>query len=332
ESAVEEAADGPVLRGGLVAARLQQVEPVPLPRRLPHLRLGRPPAGPEPVVVGAAAVAEHVGLGHAHEDAPARQGLEPRRAVRERVDERVVLPRCGRARDAPQPPEPLPHRRVQAVGAHLVAPRKVGVHQDEAADAGARPHGHVVRDVGPGAVAAKVEAGEVGVAGEPRIRLGAGARGDLGKDPGERVPRVRVRGGDGVLGREAVLDGDDDGVGARGEGVEVGVVVGVEGGEEAEPAAVVVDEDGQPGVGRVQAWEVETRGDVGGDGGVAGGDPGGGVGGGSDELGAHQVALHAAPVDAEAGHGLVEKLVVASRGRRGLGGRGGHGWCSRSLG
>ncbi|XBH73314.1 hypothetical protein VPH35_100433 [Triticum aestivum] len=342
QSMVEELGDDLVLGDGLFAAGLEEVEGVALPRRLPNVGLPAPPAGPEPVVVGAAAVAEHVALADAHQHAPARQGVQARRAVHERVDERVVLPGGGRAHDAPQARQALPRRRVEVVGGHLVGAEEVWVDHEEAVDGGAvgqplraDPHRHVVRDVGAGALAAEVEAGEVGVVGEPWLEAsGGGAGGGVGDDPGERVRGVGVGGGDGVLGREAVLDGDDEHAGERGEVVEVGVEGGVEGGAEAEAAAVVVDEDGELGVlGGVEAGEVEARGDLGGDDAVAGGDPGGGVGvgGGGDELGA-EVALHAVLVDADAGHGLVDDLVVG-RGRRGRdGGGGGHRARGRDLG
>ncbi|CAD6265178.1 unnamed protein product [Miscanthus lutarioriparius] len=55
KSAVEEVADDLVLRDGLVAARLQEVERVSLAGRLLDLRLAGPPAGPETVVVEVAA-------------------------------------------------------------------------------------------------------------------------------------------------------------------------------------------------------------------------------------------------------------------------------------
>jgi hypothetical protein len=104
-----------------------------------------------------------------------------------------------------------------------------------------------------------------------------------------------------VLGREAVLDGDDDGSGARGEGGEVGVEDEVEGRVEAEAAAMEVDEEREllsltfpahAGDGR----EVEADGDVGGDGAVFGGDAGGGICGGRDGVGT-EVALDAAALE-----------------------------------
>jgi hypothetical protein len=75
---------------------------VVLARRLPNLRLAAPSAGPEPIVVRAAPVAEHVALADAHQHAAARQALQCRRAVDERVDEWVVLAGGGGAHDAPQ--------------------------------------------------------------------------------------------------------------------------------------------------------------------------------------------------------------------------------------
>jgi len=190
----------------------------------------------------------------------------------------------------------------------------------------------VVRDVGPRALAAQVEAGEVGVARDPRVPVVGVVGGEVGDDPGERVPGIGVGGGDGVFRGETVLDGDDEDVGEAREGVEVGVEGGVEGGAEAEAAAVVVDEDGELGGAPVveARREVEARGDVGGDDDVPGGDARGGVRGRGDELGA-EVALHAVLVDADAGHGLVHDLVVRGRRRRGHG-CGGHrrsGWAEQ---
>jgi hypothetical protein len=310
---------------------------VALAGRLPNLRLAAPSAGPEPVVVQAAAIAENVALADAHEHAAARQALQRRRAVNERVDEGVVLAGGGGAHDAPQAAQALARRRVQVVGGHLAGAQEVGVDHDEPPDLGAQPlsahaHRHVVRDVGARALAAEVEAGEVGVAREPGVLAGAAVVGD---DPGERLPRVGVDRGDRVLGREAVLDGDDEGVGERGEAVEVGVEGGVEGGAEAEASAVVVDEYGQllllGGRVGVEARELEARGDVGGDGDVAGGDAGGGVGGGGDELRA-EVALHPVLVDADAGHGLVHDLVVGRGGGCGGGHRAAEIWAGQAAG
>ncbi|WVZ92510.1 hypothetical protein U9M48_038567 [Paspalum notatum var. saurae] len=336
QSAAEEVADDLVLRDGLVAGRLEEVEGVALAGRLPDLGVAGPAAGPEAVVVGAAAVAEHVALADADEHAAARQGRQRRRGVHEGVDERVVLARGGGAHDAPEGAEALARGGVEAVGGHGLGAQEVGVDHDEPPDLGAvgqalrgDAHRHVVRDVGARALAAQVEASEVGVARDPRVPGAAGGGGvgggEVGDDPGERVPGVSVGGGDGVLGGEAVLDGDDEDAGERREGVEVGVEGGVEGGAEAEPAAVVVDEDRELGAGTGvgEAREVEARGDVGGDDHVPGGDARGGVRGGRDELGA-EVALHAVLVDADAGHGLVDDLVVRGGRRRGDGRGGGH--------
>jgi len=313
---------------------MERVSPV---RRLPKLRLAGPSASPEPVVVRAAPVAEHVALGDAHEHAGARQGRQGRGAVHQGVDERVVVPRGGRrAHDAPQGRQALARLGAEVVGGHPVRAQEVRVHHDEAPDPGTAvrqlplrggggAHRHVVRDVGARALPAQVQAGEVGVARDPRVAGGGGgSEVGVGDDPGKGVPGVSVGSGDGVLGGEAVLDGDDEGGGEAGEGVEVGVEDGVEGGADAEAAAVVVDENGELGVAVAvaEAREVEARGDVGGDDDVPGGDAGGGVRGGGDELGA-EVALHAVLVDADAGQRLVDQLVVR-RGRRRGDGRGGH--------
>nr|CAB3487844.1 unnamed protein product [Digitaria exilis] len=242
-----------------------------LPGRLDDLQLPRPPARREPLAVRVATVTEH----------PA----ERRRAVRERVDPRVVVEAGGRRRrghDAPHPHQVLGHGGVALLGSHLAVAQEVGVDKNDAVDPGALgetlrtgAHGHMVRDVGPGALAGEEQAGEVSAVGEPCLLAVAGG---MGGDPAERPPRVLVRGGDGVLGREAVLDGDDDGTGARREGVEVPVDDGVEGAEEAEAATVEVDHDGEPAASTgvlllgCRRREVEADADVGGDGVVFGRD------------------------------------------------------------
>jgi hypothetical protein len=321
---IQEHGNGLVLPDGVAGREVGQMEAVALPGRLDDLQLPRPPARPEPLAVRAAAVTEHVLLREAHEHAPARQRAQRRRAAHERVDPGVVEAAGPRGHDAPHPHQVVGHGGVALLGGHLGVAQEVGVDQDDAVDPGAPgeplgpgAHGHVVRDVGARALAGEGQPGEVRVVGEPGLLAGAGA---VGGDPAERPPRVLVRGGEGVLGREAVLHGDDDGPGARREGVEVPVDDGVEGAEEAETAAVEVDQDGEPastipGCRR----EVEADGDVGGDGVVFGRDAGAGVGGGREGVGA-AVALDApAPENADAVRDLEDDLVVRGTG-------GGHGW------
>jgi len=144
---------------------MERVSPV---RRLPKLCLAGPPACPEPVIVRAAPVAEHVAFGDAHEHAGARQGHQGQGAVHQGVDERVVVP-CGgrRAHDAPQGRQALARLRAEVVGGHRVRAQEVRVDHDEAPDPGAAvrqpplhggggAHRHVVRDVGARALLAQV--------------------------------------------------------------------------------------------------------------------------------------------------------------------------------
>ncbi|CAL5026122.1 unnamed protein product [Urochloa decumbens] len=326
---VQKPGNGLVLPDGITGRVVRQVKAVALPGRLDDLHLPAPPARPERLAVRAAAVAEHVLLREAHENAPARQRAQRRRAARERVDPGVVEASGRRGHDAPHLDQVLGHGGVPLLGGHPAAAQEVRVDQDDAADPGAAgeplgaggAHGHVVRDVGPRAIAGEGQAGEVGVVGEPGLIAGA-----AGGDPDERPPRVLVRGGDGVLGREAVLDGDDDGPGARREGVEVPVDDAVEGAEEAEAAAVEVDKDGKPAAPTVlgSRREVEADGDVGRDGAVFGRNAGARVGGGREGVGAEVALDESALENTDEVRRLEDDLVVRSTGA-------GHG-CLKVLG
>ncbi|CAL5087973.1 unnamed protein product [Urochloa decumbens] len=339
---VNKSGNGIVLRDGVGAREVGEVEAVALPGHLEHLHLPVPPAGPEPLGVRAAAVADHILLGEADEHAPAREPPQRRRAGSQRVDPGVVLhARGARVHRAPHGDHALGHPRVGLLRRHRAGAQEVRVDEDGAGDPGAvrerrllgagggggGAHRHVVRDVGAGALAADAEAGEVAVVGEPGLLARSGGGGGVGGHPAQRLPGVVVGGGERVLGREAVLDGDDDGAGPRGERGEVPVEDEVEGGVEAEAAAVEVDEDRElvAGYNAVDSGlfgcrrEVEADGDLGGDGKVLGGDARGGVRGGRDGVGA-EVALHAAAlVDADELRHLEDDLVVARAGAS-------HGW------
>ncbi|OAY65988.1 hypothetical protein ACMD2_04895 [Ananas comosus] len=182
-------------------------------------------------------------------------------------------------------------------------------------------HGHVVGDVGAGAVAGEEEAAEVAARGEP----GLGAGGGVGRGPFERGPGVVVGGGERVLGGEAVVDGDGDDPGRGGEGGEVAVVLRGEGRLDAEGAAVEVDDDRElRRRRRLAGGEVEPRGDaaVGVDGDVLGEDAHGGigVGVGADESGAVEALDAAALVEAEEGGEVELELGVGIHGDRRCGG------------
>jgi len=103
----------------------------------------------------------------------------------------------------------------------------------------------VVRDVRSGAASHEVTVGIVGVVSQPLLWLGF--------EPVERFEGVVVGGGESVFGGEAVVDGDDDGIGVFCE-VYAGVVEEVRGGaEEDEAAAVEVKDEREVGGGGV--WE-----------------------------------------------------------------------------
>lgn len=154
-----------------------------------------------------------------------------------------------------------------------------------------------MRDVGTGAVTGQEHTFE--------IRKISG--------PPKHGPGIIVGGGERVLGRAAVVDGDDGDVGSGDEGVEVVVVCGGGGALDAEAAAVEVDEQGEVGVGvEVAGGEVETDGEASGvvDEEVFGGDAGGVVGGGWQDFGAEDALDAAALVDADEGGEVLVDLVV----------------------
>ena len=63
----------------------------------------------------------------------------------------------------------------------------------------------MVRDVGSGATSHEVTVGIVGVVSQPIVRVGF--------EPVKRFDGVVVGGGESVFGGEAVVDGNDDGIG-----------------------------------------------------------------------------------------------------------------------
>ncbi|MED6120091.1 hypothetical protein PIB30_017718 [Stylosanthes scabra] len=170
-------------------------------------------------------------------------------------------------------------------------------------------HGHVMCQVGAGAVSGEEHAGEVGVVVEPGLRAAAVCGGVRG-GPLDGFPGVVVCDGEGVFRCEAVVDGDNDGVGLGGECVEVAVVGGVEGGADAEGAAVDVDEerDFSGGVW----WEVEAGGDagLGVDGDVFGLDVGEWVGAGRGGVSAGETIDGSVFVEAEEVGEFTENLLV----------------------
>ncbi|BAT08487.1 Os09g0462301 [Oryza sativa Japonica Group] len=178
---------------------------------------------------------------------------------------------------------------------------------------GTGPHCGVVRDVGARALAADVDAPEVGVGGQPGLLpLTRGVRGH----PLERRPRVVVERGDRALRREAVLHRNDDDASPRGEPVGVTVRRGVERRAEAEAASMEEDEDGEPapvaaGGGR---REVDPRRHAvpRDDDDVLRGDPGGGVRGRRREVDPQEALDAAALVHADEVGGVVDDLVAVA--------------------
>ena len=224
----------------------------------------------------------------------------------------------------------------------------MGVEQREASDGRALPpraQRHVVRDVAAGAVAGQEQPRRVGVARQPGVRPGPGPR--VGERPPERRPRVVVRRREAVLGREVVLDGQDEHPGPGHQRVQVPVVRRREGRLHDEGAAVVEHEERQPvasastaaavvvrpcrarAVGGEARRQVEAHGEA--CGGVNDdvplGDAGGRVRGGRHGVRAHE-ALHAAALveDQEREEEEVDVPVVPAAVGAGAGaGAGAHG-------
>lgn len=142
-------------------------------------------------------------------------------------------------------------------------------------------------DIRAGRIAGQTDPPKIGEIVQPGLRS-VSVR--VRRDPFQRRPAIVVAGRDRVLRREAVLDGDGHGVGPGGEGADVGVVLGTEGGFDAEGAAVDVEEEGEAParvvVGRGGGDE-NSGGDVGlgRDGDVFGSESGLGVVGGGDNVG-----------------------------------------------
>ncbi|XBI89797.1 hypothetical protein VPH35_027551 [Triticum aestivum] len=180
------------------------------------------------------------------------------------VRRRVVA--AGALRQERPPPEVRPpdgHDRHHAVQPQLrlrpLLAAEVRLHGQEAGEAhgvwggrGRSPAvGRVVDYVAAGALPGEEAAGEVHADAlvQPRDAVGV--------DEAERVHGVVVGGRVGVLGREAVLDGDHDGADAPAEAAAEAVEVALARGEHREAAAVEVDDDRERGLGRDGGGEGE---------------------------------------------------------------------------
>uniref|UniRef100_A0A0A9D3L1 Uncharacterized protein n=1 Tax=Arundo donax TaxID=35708 RepID=A0A0A9D3L1_ARUDO len=310
------------LRLRLCTCRAQEMETVPLPLRFPGLHLAAPPIFLQLLTIQPTSAPHRVLPPDAHQHALAPQTGEAGRALRHRVDPRVVAPARPRAHHRPQPDQLAEQRHAHLVRLGAVASQEVRMDQHErvhlhavAQLLGAGAHRGVVRDVGARALPAEVDAPEVRVRGQPGLRplLARGVRGH----PLERRPRVPEERGDRVLGREAVLHRHDDGAGPRGEPVGVAVHRGVERRAEAEPAPVEEHQDRELAAGgRGGRREVYARREAGvrEDGDVLGGDACGGVGGGQGEVDWEEALGAAALVHADEAGGVVDDLVAAGHG------------------
>ncbi|XBI53252.1 hypothetical protein VPH35_035498 [Triticum aestivum] len=194
------------------------------------------------------------------------------------VRRRVVPVRPLRQERPPRPVgAPHVHHRRHALQPQLrlraLLAAEVRLQEDDAGEAdgavgGSRvrpPLGDVVDDVAPRAVPAEEAAGEVDRDGDVRGEAG-------GAEVAEHVHAVVVGGRVAVLGREAVVDGDDHGAQLAAEAAAHAVDGRGGRGEQREAAAVEVDEDGE--WGRLRCGGVDARPEVPGgvDGDVGGAD------------------------------------------------------------
>ncbi|PAN12795.1 hypothetical protein PAHAL_2G291800 [Panicum hallii] len=246
-----EESDEPVHeRHGLIAAGLEEEEGVLLAPGLEPLHLAAPAARSEGLVVRPVPRPQQVTLRRADEDPLARKVPQARCRGDQGVHPRIVraVGRLG-AREHPQLlRERSPLRRLAVDGLPPAEPR---VEQDRTLDPrrrrrrargrlafGRGHHRDVVDDVPAGAVAGQVEAAEVAVLRQPGVPF-------TRDRPPERAERVLVAGRQRVLGREAVVHGDDEQAGPRGQGVEELLVHRRRRRLGDEAAAVEVDQHGE---------------------------------------------------------------------------------------
>uniref|UniRef100_A0A804UDR1 Uncharacterized protein n=1 Tax=Zea mays TaxID=4577 RepID=A0A804UDR1_MAIZE len=240
--AQESGDEGQLLDGIGVLGPIQEVD-VPLAGRLVLLRLPVPPAVAERRHVRQPARPEVVQARRRHRHARARQLPPLGRRHRQRVHQRVVDAVPPAADERPRRLVLAPPGRVRRLPGHRLLPPEVGVQEQEARDGRAavqpapraRAHGHVVRDVGAGAVPGDEQPGQVAPVPQPRLRPGPGVPGH----PVERLPRVVVRRRQPVLRRQAVLHGHRHHARLRRHAVQVGVVQRRERRLDDERAAVV---------------------------------------------------------------------------------------------
>ena len=208
------------------------------------------------------AVPQDVRLRDAHQDRRQRDGLQARRGAGQRVAPGVVAAAgSGRQR---QPPVAVgggerqrrPWRLRHALlghGARLAAEERL--YQDGAPDGqgGQRaevalpePRGDVEGDAGARAVAHEEHAVKAAAGPPPREVVARRGAAGLVPQPPHGGQTVVERGGQAVLGRQAVVHGHHGAARARGELREELVVAAPGRGPDAEPAAVEVHHDGGP--------------------------------------------------------------------------------------
>ena len=210
--AVDEALDDAHELGGGVGPRVDGEEAVLLAVEIPHL--DGLPRGLEPIRIVHGAVVEDVAAPDDDHGGRELDGVQRGRAGAERVGHGVVGRGSLRQRQAPVPvvegpveegvvgalglrPRPL---HAAEEGHELDVPPDGDGGQLRARRGGAEPYGEVVRDGAAGRVAGHEDTAEVGRFGDPRVPFLR-----LRGQPQDRRRGVVERGGEPVLGREAVV-------------------------------------------------------------------------------------------------------------------------------
>uniref|UniRef100_K3ZVA7 Uncharacterized protein n=1 Tax=Setaria italica TaxID=4555 RepID=K3ZVA7_SETIT len=246
----DEPPDQPEELVGALRPRVPAEEPVLHPGEL-HVLLVLAPL--HPPRVRRVPLPEHVALRGDDEHGGHLDGLQPRRLRPRRVDRRVVPGRAAGQREAAVLVAgfggEVRARRALQLGArpglagHGRHEEDVPAEPDGGAEAGlAERGGDVVGDVAAGRVASDEDAGEVGGVGEPGVGGGSGA------EPRHGLGAVLLGGGDAVLRREAVVEGEHHGGELGGEAEAAGVEAGPAAGADAEAAAVEVGHHRDPRV------------------------------------------------------------------------------------
>ncbi|KAF7827840.1 protein PLANT CADMIUM RESISTANCE 11 [Senna tora] len=200
------------------------------------------PCPPQPLTQLHTPIPQYIPLRHAHQRPPSSH-----HPPTHRLAPLVVPARTPRQRHAPvrirrthAQPHRLLYRRLRG---RPLLPSEERLQQNHAfyGIGGGGGEGHVVGYVPSRAVSREEDPGEVAVAAAAGGGGGPRASGASGGEPREGSDAVVVGRGERVLRREAVVEGEDEGVESGGEFGEEVVVAAPRGGADAEAAAVEID-------------------------------------------------------------------------------------------